>query len=142
MLWLKSFHVVFMVTWYAVLFMMPRLMVYHMETTDPQTRAKFVDWTRRTYILGHVAFGLMFLFGIAVLLHYVSMSPMYMKQGWLHVKLLLVAVQFAYFISLGIMSKKLAVGSLQATNKFMRLYNEVPALILIAIVALVIVKPF
>jgi protoporphyrinogen IX oxidase len=142
MLWLKTFHVVFMVTWYAVLFMMPRLMVYHMETTDVATRAKFMDWTRRTYILGHVAFGLMFLFGMGVLLQAVSYAPSYMKQGWLHAKLALVALQFAYFISLGIMSKKLAAGNLQKSNRFMRLYNEVPALFLILIVALVIVKPF
>jgi protoporphyrinogen IX oxidase len=142
MLWLKTFHVVFMVTWYATLFMLPRLMVYHMESVDKGTRAQFVNWERRTYILGHVAFGLMLLFGMGVLLQSVSYAPSYMKQGWLHVKLLLVAVQFGYFLSLGVMSKKLAAGNLQKSNRWMRLYNEVPAILLIAIVALVIVKPF
>ena len=110
MAWLKTFHIVFMVTWFAVLFMLPRLMAYHIETNDPETRAKFNEWERRTYLLGHVAFGLMLLFG--------------------------------YFIYCGILSKKIAAGSNTKTSKWMRLFNEVPAAFLIAIIALVVVKPF
>ena len=142
MAWLKTFHIVFMVTWFAVLFMLPRLMVYHIETKDPETRTKFIEWERRTYLLGHVAFGLMLLFGMAVLIGNVQLSPLYMKQGWLHTKLLLVALLFGYFIYCGILSKKLAAGSNTKTSKWMRLFNEVPAAFLIAITALVVVKPF
>ena len=142
MAWLKTFHIVFMVTWFAVLFMLPRLMVYHIETNDPETRAKFIEWERRTYLLGHVAFGLMLLFGMAVLIGNVQLSPLYMKQGWLHAKLLLVALLFGYFIYCGILSKKIAAGSNTKTSKWMRLFNEIPAAFLIAIIALVVVKPF
>ncbi len=142
MAWLKVFHIVFMVTWFAVLFMLPRLMVYHLETDDQKTRAKFVEWERRTYLLGHVAFGLMLLFGMALLIGYVQLSPLYMKQGWLHTKLLLVALLFGYFIYCGILSKKIAAGSNTKTSKWMRLFNEIPAAFLIAIIALVVVKPF
>ena len=142
MAWLQSFHIVFMVTWFAVLFMLPRLMVYHIETNDPETRAKFVAWERRTYLLGHVAFGLMLLFGMALLIAKVQLSPLYMKQGWLHTKLLLVALLFGYFIYCGILSKQIAAGSNTKTSKWMRLFNEIPAAFLIAIIALVVVKPF
>ncbi len=142
MAWLKTFHVVFMVTWFAVLFMLPRLMIYHIETTDSGTRAKFCDWTRRTYLLGHVAFGLMLLFGMAVLIANVQLSPLYMKQGWLHAKLALVALLFGYYIYCGVLSKQLAAGTNTKTSKWMRLFNEIPAAFLLAIVALVIVKPF
>jgi protoporphyrinogen IX oxidase len=142
MAWLKTFHIIFMVTWFAVLFMLPRLMVYHIETNDPETRAKFIEWERRTYLLGHVAFGLMLLFGMAVLIGNVQLSPLYMKQGWLHAKLLLVALLFGYFIYCGILSKKIAAGSNTKTSKWMRLFNEIPAAFLIAIIALVVVKPF
>ena len=142
MAWLQTFHIVFMVTWFAVLFMLPRLMVYHIETNDAQTRAKFIEWERRTYLLGHVAFGLMLLFGMALLISHVQLSPLYMKQGWLHTKLLLVALLFGYFIYCGILSKQIAAGRNTKTSKWMRLFNEIPAAFLIAIVALVVVKPF
>ncbi len=142
MAWLKTFHIVFMVTWFAVLFMLPRLMVYHLEIKDSETRAKFTEWERRTYLLGHVAFGLMLLFGMAVLIGNVQLSPLYMKQGWLHAKLLLVAMLFGYFIYCGVLSKKIAAGTNTKTSKWMRLFNEIPAAFLIAIIALVVVKPF
>jgi protoporphyrinogen IX oxidase len=142
MLWFKTFHIVFMVSWYAVLFMLPRLMVYHVETSDAALRAKFAEWERRTYLLGHVAFGLMLVFGMAVLLGNVAMAPLYMKQGWLHAKLALVTLQFGYFIYCGILTKQLAANRCNKTSRWLRLFNEVPAALLLAIVALVIVKPF
>lgn len=142
MAWFKIFHLVFMVTWFAVLFMLPRLMVYHLETNDAETRAKFIEWERRTYLLGHVAFGLMLLFGMALLISNVQLSPLYMKQGWLHIKLTLVALLFGYFIYCGVLSKKIAAGTNTKTGKWMRLFNEIPAAFLIAIIALVVLKPF
>jgi protoporphyrinogen IX oxidase len=142
MLWLKTFHIVFMVTWFATLFMLPRLFVYHLETKDPVMRQNFSNWERRTYILGHVAFGLMFLFGIAVLISMVSMVPDYMKQGWLHAKFFFVAVLFGYWIYCGILQKQLAADRCQKSSRWLRLFNEVPAVFLILIVALVVVRPF
>ena len=89
-----------------------------------------------------IAIGLMLLFGMALLISNVQLSPLYMKQGWLHTKFLLVALLFGYFIYCGILSKKIAAGSNTKTSKWMRLFNEVPAAFLIAIIALVVVKPF
>jgi protoporphyrinogen IX oxidase len=135
MLWFKTFHVVFMVAWFAVLFMLPRLFVYHLETADPAMQRNFTEWERRTYILGHVAFGL-------VLHLSVQMMPTYLKQGWLHAKFLLVGLLFAYYIYCGKLQKALALGNCNKSARWMRLFNEVPALFLILIVALVIVRPF
>jgi protoporphyrinogen IX oxidase len=138
MLWLKSFHIVFVVTWYAVLFMLPRLFVYHQDISDPAIKAKFSAWERRTYILGHVAFGLMFAFGMAYLIHAV---PFYVKAGWMHGKLLLVALQFAYFIYCGRLMKQLARGECTKSGRWLRLFNEIPAAFLIAITLLVVLQP-
>ncbi len=142
MLWLKTFHIVFMVAWFAVLFMLPRLFVYQIETSDPSLRAKFSDWTRRTYLLGHVAFGLMLLFGALLLWQWLVLSSDYMKQGWLHAKLTLVALLFGYFIYCGRLQKQLAANQCAKSSRWMRLFNELPALFLLIIVALVVVKPF
>jgi protoporphyrinogen IX oxidase len=140
MLWLKSFHIVFMTAWLAVLFMLPRLFVYHVET--PELAHKLQLWERRTYLLGHVAFGLMFVFGVALLYQSMLMVPGYMKQGWLHTKITLVAVLFAYFIYCGRLMKTMASGRFPLSSKQLRLFNEVPALFLLLIVVLVVVKPF
>lgn len=142
MLWLKTFHLVFMVSWLAVLFMLPRLFVYHLEIVDPAMRAKFSHWEKRTYILGHVAFGLTLIFGAALLWQNLQASSLYFKQGWLHAKLTLVLGLFAYFIYCGRLQKQLARGDCQKSTRWMRLFNEVPAFFLIAITALVVTKPF
>jgi protoporphyrinogen IX oxidase len=136
MLWLKTLHIVFVVTWYAVLFMLPRLMVYHRET--PELSEKFTHWSRRTYLLGHVAFGFMLIFG---LLYFTLAVPFYLKAPWMHAKLTLVAVQFAYFIYCGRLMRDLAAGRCTKSSRWLRLFNEVPALLLIAITALVVMQP-
>lgn len=142
MLWIKTFHLVFMVSWFAVLFMLPRLFVYHLETDDPAMRAKFSYWQKRTYTLGHTAFGLMLICGLALLWINLQASSLYFKQGWLHAKLAMVAVLFGYFIYCGVLQKQLARGECKKSSRWMRLFNEVPALFLIAIIALVVTKPF
>ena len=140
MLWIKTLHVSAMVTWFAVLFMLPRLFVYHTEA--PELGAKFALWERRTYLLGHVAFGLTFLFGVLLLGLSMVHMPGYMKQGWIHAKIVLVALLFGYFIYCGKLMKDLARGEFRRSSRWLRLFNEVPALFLLLIVALVVVKPF
>lgn len=142
MLWLKTFHLVFMVSWFAVLFMLPRLFVYHIETEDLGLRGKFSAWERRTYLLGHTAFGLMLVFGLALLWNNVQASSLYFKQGWLHAKLSLIVLLFGYFIYCGILQKQLARNECHKSARWMRLFNEVPAFFLITIIALVVAKPF
>jgi len=139
MLWFKTFHIVFVVTWYAVLFMLPRLFVYHLETQDGATRKNFENWERRTYVLGHVSFGLMLVFGM---LYFLAAVPIYIKAPWMHAKLTLVALQFGYFIYCGMLMKSIAEGTFKRSTTWLRLFNEIPALFLIAIVALVVIKPW
>lgn len=138
MLWLKTLHVVFVVSWFATLFFLPRLFVYHLETQDPTTRRNFQGWERRTYVLGHVAFGLALLFGV----WYVLEVPAFLKQGWLHAKLALIALLFGYWLWCGRIMKALARDAFSKSSRWLRLFNEVPAAFLFGIVALAIVKPF
>ncbi len=92
MLWLKAFHVVFVVTWFAGLFYLPRLFVYHVATTDDAGLARFVLMERRLFAIMSVGALLAVPFGIAMLI----LAPPYLQDGWLRAKLLLVAGLVAY----------------------------------------------
>ena len=136
MLWLKAFHVVFVVTWFAGLFYLPRLFVYHVATPEAPGRARFELMERRLYIimtigaLGTVAFGL----GM------VATAPLYLAFGWLRIKLLLVLALIGYHLWCRRLMRELARGG-GRSSRWYRLFNEVPGLLLIAIVILAVVKP-
>jgi putative membrane protein len=136
MLWLKAFHVVFLVTWFAGLFYLPRLFVYHVATPEAPGRARFELMERRLYIimtigaLGTVAFGL----GM------VATAPLYLAFGWLRVKLLLVLALIGYHLWCRQLMRELARGG-GRSSRWYRLFNEVPGLLLVAIVILAVVKP-
>lgn len=137
MRWVLAFHIIFMVTWFAGLFYLPRLFVYHSEARDEISLKRFETMERRLFIImnigavGTVAFGLWLLFGWWL--------PM---PGWLHVKLALVLLLILYHIY----CRKLMVDFSRSRNRhtarFFRWVNEVPALFLLAIVILAVVKPF
>jgi putative membrane protein len=91
---------------------------------------------KRLYRFGHVMFGFAFIFGMTLWLHFG------MKGGWLHAKLLLVALLFAYFIATGVMLKKSAVGGKLMSTTALRWYNELPILLALGAIYLVIAKPF
>lgn len=137
MLWLKAFHIIFMVTWFAGLFYLPRLFVYHADAQDVAGRQRFVTMERRLFILmsigaaGTIAFGLALLFGWWL--------PM---PGWLHAKLALVVLLILYHILCWKFLRDFRTGKNHRSARFYRLFNEVPSVLLIAIVILVVVKPF
>ena len=87
MLWLKAFHVVFVVTWFAGLFYLPRLFVYHAATVDTPGLARFIVMERRLYFIMSLGALLAVLFGMAM----IAAAPAYLTMGWLRLKLLLVA---------------------------------------------------
>src|ERR1700729_3533784 len=91
MLWLKAFHIIFVVTWFAGLFYLPRLFVYHVTTTDTLSLERFVVMERRLFGIMTLGATLAVLFGISMLVA----APSYLQMGWLHVKLTLVAVLIA-----------------------------------------------
>jgi putative membrane protein len=137
MLWLKALHVVFVVTWFAGLFYLPRLFVYHVVTRDAPGIARFIMMERRLFFM--MTLGAIFtaFCGIAMLIA----APAYLDMGWLRVKVLLVAVLVGYH--LWCYRLMLALRAQRATHsqRWHRIFNEVPALLLLAIVILAVVKP-
>lgn len=138
MLWLKAFHVIFVVTWFAGLFYLPRLFVYHVATTDPLSLERFVVMERRLFGIMTLGGALAALFGVSMIVA----APSYLAAGWLHVKLALVAFLIAYHAWCYQLMAALRQGKNPHSERWYRLFNEVPALLLIAIVILAIVKPF
>ncbi len=142
MLWLKAFHIVFVVTWFAGLFYLPRLFVYHVDAHDDAAHARFVQMERRLLAITHVGGALALGFGLALLAWWIAHAPDYLRQGWLHAKLLGVAALVAYHIACVRLAGAFRDRRNRHSTRWLRLFNEVPALLLIAIVVLVVVRPF
>ncbi len=138
MLWLKAFHVVFVVTWFAGLFYLPRLFVYHVTATDAPGLERFAVMERRLFGIMTLGGTLAALFGISMIVA----APAYLGFGWLHVKLGLVALLIGYHVWCHRLMVALREGKNRHSERWLRLFNEVPALLLIAIVILAVVKPW
>ena len=136
-LWLKAFHIIFVVTWFAGLFYLPRLFVYHAVSTDAISIDRFVVMERRLFGIMTVGAALAIIFGISM----VAMSPGYMKLGWLHVKMLFVALLIGYHLWCRQLMTGLRFGKNRHSQRWYRIFNEIPSLLLIAIVILAVVKP-
>lgn len=139
MLWIKAFHIIAMVAWFAGLFYLPRLYVYHAESSDKISIERFKIMERRLYygIMAPSAI-LTILFGFWLM----SFNFLgYLAMGWFIAKVLLVVGLIAYHLYLGHL--RLVFFKDKNTKKplFYRIYNEIPTLFLIAIVILVVVKP-
>lgn len=137
MLWIKALHIVFIVAWFAGLFYLPRLFVYHAQATDTATLETFKVMERKLYrgimtpcMVLALVFGAWLWVGYGV------------TGGWLHAKLALVAVLVAYHFWMGKLRSDLAAGANRRSHVFYRWVNEVPLLLLVAIVLLVVLKPF
>ncbi|GLX16140.1 MULTISPECIES: protoporphyrinogen oxidase HemJ [Pseudomonadaceae] len=138
-LWLKALHIVAMVCWFAGLFYLPRLFVYHAMSEDEASRERFSIMERKLYrgIMTPAMIATL-VFGVGLLM----LAPAWMSQGWMHAKLALVILLVGYHHTCGAMYKRLARGENKRSHVFYRWFNEVPVLILIAVVILVVVKPF
>ncbi|MDT8404126.1 protoporphyrinogen oxidase HemJ [Sulfuriflexus sp.] len=141
MLWVEAFHIIFMVTWFAGLFYLPRLFVYHAMSEDAVSNERFKVMERKLFFgimtpggIITIALGLWMLFDYA--------WQAYADDGWLHLKLALVVVLVIYHLYCG----KLLIDFRHDRNRhghvFYRWLNEFPVLLLIAVVILVVVKPF
>jgi putative membrane protein len=139
-LWLKAFHLIFMVTWFAGLFYLPRLFVYHAMSTDAISIERFKLMERKLFF-GIMAPGalLTLLFGVWMML---ANREQFLGAGWLHVKLALVAVLIGYHGYLGKLLFDFRKDRNRHGHLFYRWLNEFPVLILIAVVILAVVKPF
>lgn len=137
-LWLKAFHIIFMVTWFAGLFYLPRLFVYHAAATDPAGIERFQVMERRLFVMMTLGGTLAAAFGIGLLIT----VPGLMQFGWLHAKLTLVALLIGYHVWCYRLILGLRTGRNTHDPRWYRWFNEVPSLLLIAIVLLAVLKPF
>jgi putative membrane protein len=138
MLWLKAFHIVFVVTWFAGLFYLPRLFLYHAAATDAAGIERFIVMERRLFGIMTIGATLAACFGIAM----IAAAPGYLHFGWLHAKLVLVAALIGYHLWCRQLMTALREGRNTHSQRWYRVFNEVPTLLLIAIVLLAVVKPF
>jgi protoporphyrinogen IX oxidase len=137
MLWLKAFHVVFVVTWFAGLFYLPRLFVYHAGATDAAGIARFRIMEQRLFAITSLGALAAVLFGTAMVVE----SPGYLAMGWLRTKLLLVAALVGYHAWCYQLMLALRAGRGAHSARWYRMFNELPTLLLVAIVVLAVVKP-
>jgi putative membrane protein len=137
MLWLKAFHIVFVVTWFAGLFYLPRLFVYHVAANDTSSLERFVVMERRLFSITTVGAALALLFGVAM----VMWEPLYLQQGWLRAKLVLVGALIGYHLWCRALMDALRAGRNAHTQRWYRIFNELPGVLLIAIVLLAVIKP-
>jgi len=139
-LWLKAFHIISMVAWFAGLFYIFRLFVYHVKFKDQAATAQAYQVMERKllYVIMHPAMLFTILFGILL----VTLNPPILRAPWFWLKILCVLGLIAYQIFASIVAKRFASGDFFLSEKACRLINEVPTLLLIAIVILVVVKPF
>jgi len=136
-LWTKTFHLVFVIAWMATVFYLPRLLMNLAEAgDDAAVRARLVLMGKRLYRFGHHMFGLALVFGLVLWFYYG------IQGGWLHAKLTLVAVLLGYFILSGRMLKRAETDGVKRSATWFRWFNEAPLFVLIAIVYLVLAKPF
>ena len=138
-LWIKALHIVSVVCWFAGLFYLPRLFVYHAQSEDTVSRERFAVMGRKLYRgIMDPAMIATFVFGIWL----IALSPGWMSQGWMHAKLTLVILLTGYHHVCGAQMKRFARGENKRSHVYYRWFNEIPVLILLAVVILVVVKPF
>lgn len=138
-LWLKALHLIAMVAWFAGMFYMFRLFVYHVENRDrPEVTALLKIMAERLYrYITTPAMIATFVFGIAMLV----VNPGYLKLAWVHLKLTLVLGLAGYHGFVGATRRRFAADDIRLTSKQCRILNEVPTLFLIAIVLLAVLRP-
>ncbi len=141
MLWVKSLHIVFVVFWYAGLLYLPRLFVYHAlcAADDRQGEERFRTMERRLFAIMTVGAAGALLFGLWLLRWF---GDALAGSGWLHAKLVLVLGLVAFHAWCFKLMRDFRAGRNRHGDRFYRLFNEIPAVALLAIVVLVVVKPF
>ncbi len=140
MLWIKSLHIIFVVSWFAGLFYLPRLYVNLADVQDVATTERLLMMSRKLYRFTTLLMVPALVFGLWLWLGYgIGKGP---GNGWMHAKLAFVILAIGYHHACGSMLKKFERGVNKRSHVFYRWFNEVPVLLLVAIVILVIVKPF
>ncbi len=140
MLWLKAFHIMAVICWFAALFYLPRLFVYHAECNDKAGRERFEVMESKLYKVIATPSMLLSIFLGAGLLH--MQWPYLQHTAWIWAKLFLVFILIGYHHICKAHMRRLADGSNTRSHVYFRIFNEVPIVLLIGIVILAVVKPF
>ncbi len=140
MLWVKAFHIIAVICWFAALFYLPRLFVYHAQSEDAISHDRFVVMERKLYrgiatpsMLVTLALGVWLLLGN---------TSYYLSSGWMHAKLTLVALCVVYHFCCRHYMVQLREQQCTKSHRFFRVFNELPVFLLVPIVILVVVRPF
>jgi putative membrane protein len=137
-LWWKALHISFMVTWFAGLFYLPRLFIYHTESTEAPARERFTIMERRLFAIMTIGAVLTAVFGSIMLF----INTALLHQGWFQVKLILLVAMVVYHLRCRRWIRLLAAGQIPQDTRWLRWFNEIPVLFLLGIICLAIVKPF
>ncbi|CAD7379529.1 MULTISPECIES: CopD family protein [Xanthomonas] len=144
-LWIKTFHLLFVIAWMAAVFYLPRILVNIAEAgAEPAVRTRLVLMGRRLYTFGHSILGLALLLGAVLWQGYrvIPDFPTMVAGGWLHAKLFAVALILAHYIVAGRWLKGVDQGRSLPSGRALRLFNEVPVVLLVGVIWLVLAKPF
>jgi protoporphyrinogen IX oxidase len=141
-LWLKALHIVAVITWFAAMFYLPRLYVYHAMARDKgeQQAIEYFTVMERKLYRGIMTPSMIAVLGLGIWLLY--LMPHWLGMGWMHVKLLLVLLLVIYHHVCLIYLKQFAAGRCSRSHVYFRWFNELPVIALLAIVLLVVLKPF
>ncbi len=139
MLWVKAFHLIFVVMWYAGLLYLPRLFVYHAMSDDVIGIERFKVMERKLFAITTIGGVGALIFGLWLLIDYTWAA--YSTSLWLTLKLTLVTVLIAFHFLCGKLMLDFRDDRNRHGHRYYRVFNEIPALILIAVVILVVVKP-
>ena len=135
-LWIKAFHIIFIASWFAGLFYLPRIYVNLAQEREPAATTRLLGMARRLYRFTSILAIPALLLGLWLWLGFD------IKGGWLHAKLALVLLAIGYHHACGSILKKFEAGVNQRSHTWFRWFNEVPVVLLALIVILVVVKPF
>ena len=140
MLWIKTFHIVFIASWFAGLFYLPRIFVNLAQQTDPAVQQALLGMARRLYRFTNILAIPAVLLGLWLYVQYgIGRGP---GNGWMHAKFVLVLFVIGYHHSCGVILRKFEQGTNGRSHIFYRWFNEIPVLMLVAITTLVVIKPF
>lgn len=140
MLWVKSLHIIFVIAWFAGLFYLPRIFVNLAMEAEATSRQRLLLMARKLFRFMTLLAVPAIVFGLWLFLGYgIGKGP---GQGWMHAKLALVLVLIGYHHGCGVLLRKFERGANARSHVFYRWFNELPVLVLAAVVVLVVVKPF
>ncbi|NVK58298.1 MAG: CopD family protein [Alteromonadaceae bacterium] len=137
-LWLKTFHLFFMVAWFAGIFYLPRLFVYHAESDSQTVRDQFKVMERRLWLF--VTPFALFTLVFGLMLIYTYGYAWFAASTWLHIKIVLVLAIYGYHFYLWYLVKQFAQDKVTHSARYFRILNEAPVLILLLVIALAVVK--